>query len=401
MMVLEGQDTQRKLCEAVELHKNDPTDKQSSNIAEQRVALRRHVRDISVLQMIYMPGLLQFLDNGVEEEDELQPESVKLWLPSDIPAERRPDVLLKGLEKVEAKLQQARCYDALNALRHTLCIKARMMHFKNTNVRGQRESGRSRAVINRVYRKARHFAARYRLARKAYLSLMGPGDWENTLRVLEDSNICSYRDPALVKFGPGRRGTEENEEKEPRKSAPASDIELIAPDRTEWAHRRVHGTGETRKEQSWIWVSGGMIDMADGAEEDNQILRSEWCRSRARVKRAEEEVLLVGEEMRRTLAFLCYKVNEWQVWETRWDSACKDLPGGSLLEGMSAYASAQAAFQKRLGDAFQIQWEKPLQEMGMASEEDMEELDAEDGRLDEPGMDGNEEEHMEDEEEEM
>ncbi|THU75377.1 hypothetical protein K435DRAFT_556893, partial [Dendrothele bispora CBS 962.96] len=60
----------------------------------------------------------------------------------------------------------------------------------------------------------------------------------------------------------------------------------------------------------WIWTSGpGMIE--DGADENNEICRSEWCRSRARAKRATEEVMLLKEEMRRTIKFLEWKERWW------------------------------------------------------------------------------------------
>ncbi|KAK7022747.1 hypothetical protein VNI00_016981 [Paramarasmius palmivorus] len=362
MMVLEGQDSQRKLAEIVDQQKKDPTVIQSTKVLEQRNTLHRRIRYFQALQAIYMPGLMQFRANARdvdEEEDSIQPETTKLWLSSDIPKEKHEAVSVRGLDKVEAKLQQARCYDALNALRHTLRIKARLMQFKNTNVRGQRESECSRAIINRVYMKARHFASHYRIAHKAYLALVGTGDWEKTLRVLEDGDVRSYKDPALVKKGPGRKGTAENDDEEEISShMDQGGIELIAPDRNEWAHRTVHGTGETRKQHSWIWTAGGSINVGDGAEgEDNQILCSEWCRSRAQVKRAEEE------------------------------GAGLSLPKATLEEGMDAYASMQEAIQLRLCDTFHSEWKKPLEDEVKGREDQDEEAEKEglEGEVEEAG----------------
>ncbi|KAK7024168.1 hypothetical protein VNI00_016546 [Paramarasmius palmivorus] len=396
-LALDIQDAQEKLREKVEERKRDPTMNQSAKLAEQRNALRHRLRTIKGVQPIYMPGLVQFLaqvgKEGVDEEEHSDPECFSIWLPSDIPKEKRSEVCSRDLVDKEATLQRARCHEALHALRHTLRIKSRMMYFKKTNVRGQRESGRSREVINRVYSKARRFARRYRRARKAYLSLVGSGEWEATLRVLEDKDVRSYSDPALVKQKKGRHGVEEDGEDVG--SADKDGIELVPLDRAEWSHRSQHGTGETRKEQSWIWTAGGKIDIKDGAEEDNQVLRSEWCRSRARVKRSEEEVLLVQEEMRRTLAFLQWRSQEWKNWQLRWQQQGKDIPQGTLGEGMGAYAYSMEALQLRLHESFKELWKKPLDQ---EAAKDGDETDEEDTGLE--GEDALDEQMESDEEEE-
>ncbi|KAK7032459.1 hypothetical protein VNI00_013017 [Paramarasmius palmivorus] len=406
---LEIQDSQEKLREKVEERKRDPTSLQSAKITEQRNALRRRIQVLNDVRPIYMPGLTQFLllseKPVVQDDDDCDPESIVIWLPSDIPVDKRKEVCRGDLAKKESIIQQARCYDTLNGLRHTLRIKSRMMHFKKTNVRGQRESGRSRAVINRVYAKARRFARRYRRSRKAYLSLVGAGDWEKTLRVLEDRDVRGYSDPALVKQSKGRRGTEEEEEEEENheKSPPLEldedGVDLIPLDRAEWAHRSKHGTGESRKEQSWIWTAGGKIDVKDGAEgEDNQVLRSEWCRSRARVKRCEEEVLLVQEEMRRTLAFLQWRAEEWRNWGMRWEQHHKEQPGGSLGEGMASYAHSMEGLQSRLYKSFEALWKKPLEQEETHDAEEKEEAEGLEGEEAESDANGDSEEEDENEE---
>jgi len=81
-----------------------------------------------------------------------------------------------------------------------------MVAFKNKNIRGQRDGTRSRTVIDRVHERARVAAERYRVARRAKLALAGSGNWEETLRVLNDGDIQSYQDPKRLRVWAGRRG---------------------------------------------------------------------------------------------------------------------------------------------------------------------------------------------------
>ncbi|KAK0458213.1 uncharacterized protein EV420DRAFT_1479955 [Desarmillaria tabescens] len=72
------------------------------------------------------------------------------------------------------------------------------------------------------------------------------------------------------------------------------------------------GTGQTWHTLSWIWTTT-KINLADGADENNdEVLYLEWCHSHARAYQAREEVLLLWEEMRRTLKFLEWR-GEWWI----------------------------------------------------------------------------------------
>ncbi|KAL0564016.1 hypothetical protein V5O48_018041 [Marasmius crinis-equi] len=362
VLLLDLRDAQRKLKDQLKVQTRDPTSRQATKVIEQRNAMRRTLMTLESLRHVYMPGLSRYLQESKLQDisPELHPENVVLYLPSDLPAHRRHRLCVPELSDIEAKLQRARCLDSLHGLRHTLRVKSRMILFKNTNVRGQRDSGRSREIINRVVFRARAFAESYRESRTAYKNLVGPGSWENQLRVLHDADVRSLRDPALVQVGPGRRGT--NEEDEPFPTAPttvqADDIDLVPLDRAEWEHRTKHGTGETRRVLSWIWTSGGRLDVEDRADENgNEILCSEWCKSRARMKRAEEEVMLVKEEMRRTLEFLSWAALKWE--EVPPDESNAD---SILKEGMTAYRISSAQTQRDLEKSFRDAWQQPLSE---------------------------------------
>ncbi|KAL0565947.1 hypothetical protein V5O48_016070, partial [Marasmius crinis-equi] len=136
-------------------------------------------------------------------------------------------------------------------------------------------------------------------------------------------------------------------------------INLIPPDLSSYEYRTAHGTGETRKVNSWIWEYGhgrNKLNVDDGADDDNEILRAEWCMSRARMHCVTEEVKLLLEEMKRTLKYL-----EWVA--IRWDGFAgtedKSVAGG-LREGRRAYALKQARIQRSLHNSFETLWRVPL-----------------------------------------
>jgi len=174
---------------------------------------------------------------------------------------------------------------------------------------GQREGLCSREVIDHVHERARVAAEKYRAARSAKLQLSGPGNWEAELKPLADSDIRDYQDPDCLRKCMGQRGIWEdgwvedgNRSVEDNQLLETEDFTLFNEE-----HTRRDGTGETRQTLSWIWTSGTMVDNPDNSNDD--ILRVEWVKSRARAARAHEEVLLLREEMRRVLEFLQWKAN--------------------------------------------------------------------------------------------
>lgn len=221
------------------------------------------------------------------------------------------------------------------------------------NVRSQRDGLRSRTIIDRVHERARVAAERYRAARRGLLALVGPGDWEKTLCVLNDGDIRGYQDPERLRVRAGRKGTledgqvaaaqvaeEEVAEEDVEASEDVGDIDLYVE-----AREKRDGTGETRRMLSWIWTTESRTpNPEDGGDE---ILRVEWVKSQARAARCREEVLLLKEEMRRVIAFLEWKSNWWMDRRESQMDMKKDL-----LEGLRAYAEVQGDLQMMLKDSF-------------------------------------------------
>ncbi|KAL0566303.1 hypothetical protein V5O48_015717 [Marasmius crinis-equi] len=375
------------------------------SIAEQREVLRKKVKAWALIRPIYMPGLLTFLtareeDLGDGLNEDVQAEDIPIWMPSRIHPSSRDAACINGLAEMEARLRSAHCHDDLDGIRHTLRLKSRMLLFKHQNVSGQRDGVKSRTVINNVHDRAKNYAQAYRENRKALVELVGEGGIEKGLKPLKDADVRSYTDPERVKDGPGRLGTREDEvdEGEPPRTADEDGdaIDLVPEDRCSKQYRQKHGTRETRMVNSWIWTTG-KIDLADGTDEDDELLLEVWARSRARAARCEEEVELLQEEMRRTLRFLTWKGKWW-----REHAAERHEAQGALREGLRAYALSQEHIQMRLEEHFRKLWSKPLSEMeeeveAMAAEEERDEWE----RAKEEGEDagGDEEEGEEDDEE--
>jgi hypothetical protein len=327
---------------------------------EQRNLLQTRFRGWEQLLPIYMPGLLQYqtdLASGsitarYSPHDSDNPEDVDIWLPSRIAEAHRSRVCREGLADIEERIRTAQCYDALDAIRHALTVKSRMIMFKNKNVRGQKDGLRSRSVIDRVHEKAREQAAKYRTAREAKYALCGEGPWKDVLRVLLDGDVRGYRDKNILRVRKGRPGTLEDEQVEVAgdsgiKNAEMEDgsgIPLLEEERD-----RRDGTGETRRTLSWIWTTESRTP--NEGDETDDVLRSEWAKSRARANRCKEEVLLLKEEMRRVLVFLEWKSDWW----LQQQSLREGLPL-ELGEGLRAFSFGQADLQKHLASHFKEIW---------------------------------------------
>ena len=80
-------------------------------------------------------------------------------------------------------------------------------------------------------------------------------------------------------------------------------------------------------------------------------LRLEWCRTRARAHRWTEECQLLGEEMRRILAF-----HKWQ--ESWWQKQIGHITDAtdSEQEGLTAYALRQANIRRMMHDICVLTW---------------------------------------------
>lgn len=80
-------------------------------------------------------------------------------------------------------------------------------------------------------------------------------------------------------------------------------------------------------------------------------LRIEWCRSRARFRRWDEEVLRLIVEMTRTVRFFERRASWW-----REKAAGKDVDDAILSSGLRAYPQRQAAILDRMAERCKPLW---------------------------------------------
>ncbi|KAF9017052.1 hypothetical protein BDZ89DRAFT_890607, partial [Hymenopellis radicata] len=100
-------------------------------------------------------------------------EAVRLWLPSEIPADSRAGIGKPGLYEAEAVLRRVQCSSALETLRLRLHTKCHFIMFRNTYMRGQRKTSRARTLIDSVSDGVDSMARKYHRAREALFWLGG------------------------------------------------------------------------------------------------------------------------------------------------------------------------------------------------------------------------------------
>ncbi|TDL14200.1 hypothetical protein BD410DRAFT_691972, partial [Rickenella mellea] len=274
---MELEDQQRHLCSLIKSASGNSIS-ENTDIQQKRNALEHRIKTWRRLQAIYMPVVAALLEQDhalVEDENAgpVSPEDVNLYLPSDLPSNLQcrcsPAVARK-----EFLLRVGQADDCILQLRRQLHVKANLWSYRRSSVTGQKAMTRARDLMDRYDQKIKRIADKYRTARVAILALATESDVDVLKRfeVLNDADIR----------GLGRE-----------------DADL-----------------EGRRVMSWIWrVAVGNRDGEGGGADDddvNEDMRIEWTKTRARAQRWDEEVTLVFEEMRRTLAFFEWRARFWE-----------------------------------------------------------------------------------------
>ncbi|KAF9028249.1 hypothetical protein BDZ89DRAFT_934883, partial [Hymenopellis radicata] len=249
------------------------TDNQKANLLEKVNRLKRRIEAWREVQSVYMPAatVIRHIWDVQAAPGHETAYDMKLLLPSAIGRVRC--TLDQALFSAEKKLRIARAEDALGQLRELIILKSSMYRVKERQIRGQKRSGRANTQLKQVEDRIRECRDRYNrhydklcLLDKLFLN----HDWKKSMK-------------------------------------PLTEADCVAPGDSDGS--------EGHRTFSWIWLAD--IHVSDDARVQegepsryfssssltaSSALRIEWCKSRARAKRWQEECNILRVEMRRVLA---------------------------------------------------------------------------------------------------
>ncbi|KAH9840332.1 uncharacterized protein C8Q71DRAFT_702949 [Rhodofomes roseus] len=229
-----------------------------------------------------------------DPDDETQPESIPLRLPSTIGHEKLATMNKRRLGEQELRLREGQANDALHRLRMAIGLKSMVYVTQVRPANSQRTQTRAFKEAQNVEKVILECSRVFTLARRNMIPLTLP--------------------PLMRKYRPLH--------KEDLNAA----THLV--DHTE--------RNASKKELSWIWS----VDVGGDTENSEwlaELHRVNWLREKARHDRWDEQVSLVKEEMKRTIRSFDFHAARWN-----------GLVHGSL--GHRSYAMRQQAHWRTLGD---------------------------------------------------
>ncbi|KAF4564765.1 hypothetical protein EYR36_002704 [Pleurotus pulmonarius] len=281
---LDIEEQQLKTC-AIVWQKTAGTAVQASEILELRTKLTRSLGRLCVMQAVYLPMVLTSLGQRAVLDGE------------------------------EAEMS------ALNGLRNLLFIKSRLVGYKDRNAQHQAANTRTQMLIQRNEDKIALQARKYQASWTA-LKMLANGDeskikWcslcQEDIRCMEDPDVTKKKELATEGCCDDTVHGEGGEDTAP----------LVAQ--------------EGYHTISWIWMDAAEVGLATGEGMD-EVLRSEFAKSWARVRRWMEEVALLLEEMRCVTVSLWHRGQQWEKRATMMHHQSRP----DYTNGLTAYAYSQA-----------------------------------------------------------
>ncbi|KAJ7738811.1 hypothetical protein B0H16DRAFT_1465657 [Mycena metata] len=369
--LLAGIDIQEdQLAVALEAKRRTRTTIQATDLQRKRTVLLGKVAALQDVQNIYMPGLHQWIaqqEPALPAPDNSKPETIKIFLPSALPAAVRETVCLPELTQNEDNLRQAQAGDALRELRSNLRTRTFAHQFKRKHMGGQGMYTKSQSLQDGIEDRIRSAGARYRAAWAGLLALRGPGKWQTALQELRPEDVRGINERAMndeekednrkARLLAGLTGDGSGDVDEYGESIPLTVLFNLE-------------TGEGTRQSSWLWYSAMGVGEVDADGKLHADIRVEWSKARARADRWREEVVLVEEEMRRTIEYCRWKAR-W--WEERLELRRDVAP--ALAEGLRAYGLEQVARERAWAASWDARWRPVRARAAMVLRDHVEDVD--------------------------
>ncbi|KAF6745177.1 hypothetical protein DFP72DRAFT_769389, partial [Ephemerocybe angulata] len=224
------------------------------------------------LQNLYMPATAAYRREQNETsclaDTSGTLDDIRLLLPSEVQGILQFD---KKLSTYEFKFRVAQAYTTLSDLRGLILTRQHMVNSKKKYASGTAMMTRSNTLIQDLYARIHAQTRKYD---DIYSKLQ-------VLRAVVPPTVATLADPFTTLTTNDIAGLKSFDE-----------------------------GAEGHKRLTWIWNVRGVGETKDQAEDT--ALRVEFCRTRARAHRWEEECLLLAEEMRRVTRFWEWDAARWK-----------------------------------------------------------------------------------------
>jgi len=171
-----------------------------SEITKSRNKLQKDLIDWRQNQFTFCPLLKPYI-NAVDPK---VPELEKLLLPSSFEPALREHLGLTSLGAIEYRLREGQAYDALDDLREKIKIFNANSDFKKKNVFGQSANTRAHAFLKQLSTDKVSAADKYRLARRALVSL-GLSNSDPVLQELHNDQLYGKDTSRPAKLGDSKK----------------------------------------------------------------------------------------------------------------------------------------------------------------------------------------------------
>jgi hypothetical protein len=220
-------------------------------VQEWRHTLLVKIARFRSLQKIYMAGAVETINDAEvgrdSDEPPPKPESITLWMPSEMLTGDRGRGCISGLVDMEVKLRVAQCQNSLVTLCSRLHAKRFLIAYRNRNVTGQVRSTKAAVLIQQLGERVEAVAKRYRRGRDALVAL-GVAEEYPHLRELGADDLRLDGDAGETD------------------AATRKKLTMIGAGRGARAPRNAPGTSKCV--MSWIWTAPGAFDNEEGRLHD-------------------------------------------------------------------------------------------------------------------------------------